>query len=83
MTYSPSPGVPHIEIHELAEGTRVICDGKTFDFIQGKVTINGKTYSAIDTPPTLIVLDSGHATEHEGKLPAHLFPPLERRRVIR
>ena len=82
VTYPPSP-LPHIEIHEMAEGTRVICDGKTFEFIQGKVTINGKTYSAIGTPPTLLVLDSAHVTEYEGHLPAHLFPPVGRRRAIR
>ena len=83
MTYPPSLAQPHIEIHELAEGTRVVCDGKTFDFIQGNVTINGTTFSAIDMPPTLIVLDSRHVIQHVEKLPAHLFPPLERKRSFR
>ena len=81
--YTIPPGMPFIIPSELARGTRVICDGKTFDFIEGEVVINGSTYSAITSVPTLVVLDSHHVTEHVESLPVSLFPAPESARPRR
>ncbi|NNE93653.1 MAG: hypothetical protein HKN23_18545 [Verrucomicrobiales bacterium] len=82
-TFAPPRGMPYLIPSELPEGTRVICDGKVFDFVNGEVVIGGRRFSAIDGKPTLVVLDASHKIEHSGPLPLSRFPPPERSRPIR